>query len=378
MSKTGTSGSLLGWLGRRSSDRADSPADARDAGKPGARDSIQMARRRLLDEITEFLLGNGLEISAANLTAAHAAFSGLDPRLGRKIAQQAAEGPITQALFDQLIAEDSDIATEESLKSLMTKLEATVETFSGHAVAARTATSAYTGELEQHVAGLTQIDDTEEFISTFADLAKAMLDRTRKLETEMRKSENEAAKLRASLEKAKRDAEIDHLTGLPNRKAFEAVLDSEFREARAALEPLVIAFCDIDHFKRVNDTHGHEAGDRVIRLIAETLSEVSHDKCHVARHGGEEFVMLFRGLNTTEAFERLDDLRENLATRNFVNRTTDEPLGQITFSAGIADIFAFADPRAALKAADEALYAAKENGRNQVQIASTDACRNLH
>ena len=214
-----------------------------------------------------------------------------------------------------------------------------------------------------------QIQETGHIISSLADLAKAMLERTRTLEADMRRSEDEARSLRRSLEKAKRDAEVDHLTGLPNRRAFEAVLEREFREARASFDPLTVAFCDIDHFKRINDTHGHDAGDRVIRLIAEMLATISNDSCHVARHGGEEFVMLFRAITMSEAHRKLDDLREQMADRRLVNRKTDEPLGQITFSAGIADVFDFPDPRAALKAADEALYAAKEGGRNQVRIA---------
>src|SRR3546814_16509901 len=87
-------------------------------------------------------------------------------------------------------------------------------------------------------------------------------------------------------------SDLDYLTGLPNRRAFELLLDRHHKEARAALEPLSVAFCDIDEFKKVNDLHGHEAGDRVIKAIADTLARISNDHCHVARHGGEEFVML--------------------------------------------------------------------------------------
>lgn len=79
--------------------------------------------------------------------------------------------------------------------------------------------------------------------------------------------------------------------------------------------------------------------------------------------------MLFRGLTSKEAKKRLDACREELAARNLVNRRTDQPIGQITFSGGVANVFGYADPRAALKAADEALYRAKQTGRNQVLIA---------
>lgn len=78
--------------------------------------------------------------------------------------------------------------------------------------------------------------------------------------------------------------------------------------------------------------------------------------------------MLFRGLNAAEASKQLDHAREAFGSRNFVNRTTDEPIGRITFSAGVANVFAHEDPRAALQAADAALYRAKEGGRDQVIV----------
>ena len=79
--------------------------------------------------------------------------------------------------------------------------------------------------------------------------------------------------------------------------------------------------------------------------------------------------MLFRGLTPPEARKRLDECREELAGRKLINRRTDAPIGRITFSGGVANVFGYADPRAALKAADEALYKAKQTGRNQILIA---------
>lgn len=79
--------------------------------------------------------------------------------------------------------------------------------------------------------------------------------------------------------------------------------------------------------------------------------------------------MLFRGLSPAQARDKLDALRERFAARTFVNRENDEPMGQITFSGGVANVFGYADPRAALKAADEALYRAKEAGRNRIEVA---------
>ena len=158
------------------------------------------------------------------------------------------------------------------------------------------------------------------------------------------------------------EAERDALTGLLNRHALASRLP-------ATLHGWALVAVDIDHFKRINDTHGHDVGDRVIRAIGGSLGRISNDNCHVARHGGEEFVMLFRGISIDEAKEQLDAARQEIAQRKMVNRKTEEAIGQITFSGGVANVFGYSDPRAALKAADEALYNAKQAGRNRIVVA---------
>jgi diguanylate cyclase len=363
------SGSLLGWLGRRGNAAKASAAPASAGTGTASLDVGKETRRQLMDAITAFLFDNDLEITSANLLAAHGAFSGDNPRLTRQLrSRMEAEGGIDQEWLDEVTA-NQEKAKDDSLEQLIQKLETNIDAFAKSSGTATKASREYGAELEQHIGELDQIRDTGQIISSLADIAKTMLDRTRKVEEGMRKSEEEAKSLRQSLARAKRDAEVDHLTGLPNRRAFENLLETHYREAQKAIEPLSVAFCDIDHFKRINDTHGHDTGDRVIQAIAEALSAISDDNCHVARHGGEEFVMLFRGVAPPQAQKRLDDLRERFSKRNFVNRQTDEPMGQITFSGGIADVFGHADPRAALKAADEALYRAKEAGRNRIETA---------
>jgi diguanylate cyclase len=363
-SSDSSTGQLLGWLGRLT---GAEEALAPDVDKP---ELYKQAGRQLLETITDFLLDNDLAVSPDNLLAAHGAFAGSNPRLARQITARLQAGDkVTQEWLDEVTANNAAEQGDEAIQRLIGKLEQNLDAFAKSSRAARTATSDYNVKLEQHVVELEQVQETGQIITGLADLAKAMAERTRKVEQEMRKSEEEAKALRRHLERARRDAEIDHLTGLPNRRAFEALLDTQYREAQAEVDALSVAFCDIDHFKNVNDTHGHDTGDRVIKLIGESLARISDDKCHVARHGGEEFVMLFRGLSPDEAKQRLDAAREELGARKLVNRRTDQPIGQLTFSGGVASVFGYADPRAALKAADEALYKAKQTGRNQILVA---------
>lgn len=334
--------------------------------------SLEDARREeLLRRIQEFFLDHKLEVTPANLLAAHSAFSGASRRLARKLDLRRADGqPVTQAWLDEVLADDADEPDlREETSAMLLKLDKGLKTFSQTTATARNMTGEYQSALEAQASTLSQSDATGQMIASLAEMTRAMIERTRAMEEGMRKSEEEAAGLRKSLERAQRDAQIDHLTGLPNRRAFEGVLEREYREAAAQIDPLSVAFCYIDHFKKINDTHGHETGDRVIQAIGQVLQRISNERCHVARHGGEEFVMLFRGMSPREALTLLDNAREQLSSRHFVNRKTDEPIGGITFSGGVADVFAFSDPRAALEAADAALYRAKSNGRNQICLA---------
>ncbi|MEO5587456.1 MAG: GGDEF domain-containing protein, partial [Novosphingobium sp.] len=320
---------IMSWLGFRGSDRDRGEGASRSAGSAQA---LRLdARRRLMEMITAFVLDHDLEVSGSNLTAVHGAISGIDHNLARAIdARLKAKEEVTQEWFDEISGGDAYANYRVELDGLLTKLETGITTFTKTTQETQNVTGDYRAALEHHVQALKNPD--EGVLIGLADLAKAMLERTRQIESDVRRNENEAKALRKSLAKARRDADVDHLTGLPNRRAFETLLDTHYDEAKAANEPLTVAFCDIDHFKRVNDTHGHDTGDRVIKAIGEALANISGQNCHVARHGGEEFVMLFRGKTTDQALIALDNAREAMSKRRFVNRENEQALGVVTFS----------------------------------------------
>lgn len=326
-------------------------------------------RTLLLNQISAFLIANGLDVSPDNLVRAHGIFAGTNPRLARKVAEQQDLGePVTQHWLDEIDgAAEPEHDTAEELHKLAAELERSIEQFGQTTSTAQRATSSYTAELAEHVAQVSAEHPPQAALASLAHIARMMLERTREVEEEMRRSEREADQLRRSLAKARREAGVDHLTGLPNRRTFETVFQQERNEAFEALEPLCLALVDIDFFKRVNDSHGHETGDRVIRAVGQALSRIS-DRCHVARHGGEEFVLLFRGLAPNQVFQQIDSARERMAARRFVDRITGKPIGEVTISAGLVDVFRHGDMGHALRAADEALYRAKQAGRNRVEI----------
>lgn len=336
---------------------------------PSSYDERRVQRRReLLADISRFLMTHDLEIDAFTLGVGYDVVAGNDARLSHHVAERvASRRRVTREWLEQIRGEREPLRVD--LQQLMDRVEAATRQFSQTTTDARNATSEYNTALEQHADGLAGAPATD-VAERIAGMVHDMLARTRGLESELTQSEQETRKLQQNLAEARREAAMDYLTGLPNRRAFEAVFAREVALASEGGEPICVAFCDIDNFKVINDTHGHDAGDRILRQVAETLSEISDETCHVARHGGEEFVAVLRGRTLEQAQAALDEARIAMSKRRLINRATDRPFGQVTFSAGVAAVHTYASPGEALKAADCALYEAKNAGRNRVMTTS--------
>lgn len=159
----------------------------------------------------------------------------------------------------------------------------------------------------------------------------------------------------------------DALTGLRNRRAFDEALRGEFERARRYAVPLSLAVIDLDHFKRLNDTHGHAGGDEVLRRFAEVASSSLRSTDSAYRYGGEEFVLLFPHTDVSGAREAVERLRLEFGR-------TPVAFGgshiQASCSGGVVGLCsADAGPGDLLRRADAALYAAKESGRNRTHAA---------
>ena len=158
----------------------------------------------------------------------------------------------------------------------------------------------------------------------------------------------------------------DTLTGLPNRLAFDERLGLEIARMRRENTPLCLAIWDIDHFKRVNDTYGHQAGDKALIVVGKTLHHLIRDVDMAARYGGEEFVMLLPRATLQQAFVVLERIREKIADTPF--RFKEQPL-KITLSCGVAEFDRNEESETVMARADEALYRAKGGGRNRTEMA---------
>jgi diguanylate cyclase (GGDEF)-like protein len=161
------------------------------------------------------------------------------------------------------------------------------------------------------------------------------------------------------LQQVQRLAETDGLTGLANRRTFEATLERELSRAARSGEPVTLVMVDVDHFKLLNDKHGHQAGDEVLEEVASVLASVCRDFDTAARYGGEEFVVILPSCSSAESLVVAERLRESIEGI--------ETVTPVTASAGVATFPAHAaDPEGLIKAADEALYESKRAGRNRV------------
>jgi diguanylate cyclase (GGDEF)-like protein len=178
--------------------------------------------------------------------------------------------------------------------------------------------------------------------------------------------------LRARLfDETERLATTDGLTGLLNHRAFQARLDEQLAQASRYGRPLALLFCDVDHFKRVNDTHGHPVGDDVLRGIARVLAREARASDAVARWGGEEFAILLPETDAAGGLAIAERIRERIAAAAVP--TAGGPLA-VTVSVGVASMPANGRAKGPLvEAADRALYAAKRGGRNGVRAAGS-AC----
>ncbi len=158
----------------------------------------------------------------------------------------------------------------------------------------------------------------------------------------------------------------DSLTGLYNVRHFKERFQSELLAAARLAHPISMLFIDVDHFKKYNDTHGHPAGDLVLRMMADLMRKSFRSTDLLARYGGEEFVVLMPHTAFVDALEKAENFRAAVETEVFPNEHT-QPLGKVTVSMGVSEFPSHAGTvEAVVKAADDALYEAKKKSRNVV------------
>ena len=167
------------------------------------------------------------------------------------------------------------------------------------------------------------------------------------------------------MRKAQDKAETDALTGVPNRMAYDKRLDEEIARHQRYNTDFVLMLWDIDHFKGINDTYGHAAGDKVLKVIAGVMQQQLRETDFMARYGGEEFAVILVESDIAAAKVVGEKLRQAIEALEFHFRGTRVP---VTASCGLAQAGA-GNSEQLFERADSALYSAKQKGRNRVDIA---------
>ncbi|AOO82318.1 GGDEF domain-containing protein [Bosea vaviloviae] len=189
--------------------------------------------------------------------------------------------------------------------------------------------------------------------------------RKTQLEAQLRNSSNEIRNLREALEMTRAEALTDPLTGLANRRHFEEMLQKSIDQATLRREPFALVMADIDYFKKFNDAHGHLTGDQVLRLVARTMKDKFKEKAVITRFGGEEFAIILPESDLVAGKFGAETVRQALLTRELVKRSTNENLGRITISLGVAGYRRGDTAGSLVDRADQALMQAKRDGRNR-------------
>ena len=197
-----------------------------------------------------------------------------------------------------------------------------------------------------------------------AELAKATT-RASALETNFLETSQELDKIRDSLKVAEQRSNTDALTGLANRRSLDEFLRSAQIVAMEQGESLSILMIDIDHFKKFNDSYGHQVGDQVLRLVAKVLQDNVREIDLAARYGGEELIAVLPGANLDVCADVAERIRRRISEARLTRRTTGQEIASVTVSIGVAQFRLAESAEAMIERCDRALYQAKRLGRNR-------------
>jgi diguanylate cyclase len=209
-------------------------------------------------------------------------------------------------------------------------------------------------------------DDVRALVNGLLAATREMEQRTKALEGELQRSGEQVRELRSKLDNVRKESLTDPLTGIANRKAFDDAVRQAMTQTGDEPEEVTLLLCDIDHFKKFNDSWGHQTGDQVLRLVANCLAENVKGRDTAARYGGEEFAVVLRGTGLDDATRVADQIRHTVETKKLVKKSTGDVLGTITISIGVAAFAPNDTAEAVIRRADACLYGAKQHGRNLV------------
>jgi diguanylate cyclase len=307
--------------------------------------------------------------------------TGVNPNLNARINSIFREGgqprtDLAERLYNEFLKTQD---ASERISNVSERMSARIEAVHEAIDSAMMTADTYSGSLATASA---ELEGTMS-LDAMREMARRMLGETRRmqqandqLENKLEASRDDIAALQRDLDEVRRESLLDPLTKIYNRKHFDEGLLKAFNEASETGEPLSLMLIDIDHFKRFNDTWGHQTGDQVLRLVAMTLKSNIKGKDIAARYGGEEFAAVLPSTDLEGAIIVADNIRKAVQAKDLLKRSTNEKLGRITASFGVAICHPDDSPASLIERADKCLYAAKAAGRNRV-VSEVDGDRGV-
>lgn len=266
----------------------------------------------------------------------------------------------------------SDTKENERVRQAGDQIQETIKGVRSRVTEIKNVTHEYNEVLTTASGSLEKDADPEhvkETLKSVLDNTQNVLQQNQALEEELERSTVVMQELQRDLELVKQQALTDGLTNLANRKAFDAEILRIAEEAQNEKQPFCLILMDIDHFKAFNDNYGHQVGDQVLRLVAQTLIDGVKGRDLAARYGGEEFAIVLPQTTLQGGMKVADSLRAIVQAKELINRNSGETLGRVTLSGGVSEYVNGEDIDKLIERADTALYTAKHNGRNQVAAA---------
>ncbi len=276
---------------------------------------------------------------------------------------------LKNVIFKQSEAKERTVQAQSQMRELLA-------TFIERLAQMDESSSNYTEKMEEcsvRIGQATQLQDIMPLLEQVMADTRAMALNSRMARAELQDlreraevTHTEINQLRRDLDHASTQARHDPLTGTLNRKGLDEVMEREIARARRHDTPLCVALLDIDNFKSINDRLGHDVGDEALKHLVQVTREVMRPQDQLARHGGEEFVLILPDTGLAEGVKAMERLQRELTTRYFLQ---DRERLLITFSAGVAQVDdenGYAD---AIRRADQGMYLAKRSGKNRVLAA---------